>query len=343
MTHVVILGAGIIGLSCAYELLSYPHHRYRVTIVAEDYTPNTTSDGAGGIWFPYKAEPLNRVIELANRSKKRYFQQIERGEHTQCGLAKLDGYLYEHENSPSPNEEQAPWWKPCVEKADRLPQERLPTKVDAGWFVYDIPIISTPKYMKWLQSQIVQRGAKLIEGKVSSIKEVCSKFRLKNVKCVINCLGLGARQVVHDTKTFPIRGVVVRVIPSKEHPIKHFYFDDDNPEGIIYVIPRDDYVVLGGTADKDNWTLSPTVNEVQGILNRCVKLVPSLIFATFHSVWTGLRPGRTELRLEHDPSFKEFVVIHNYGHGGSGWTTCWGCAEEVLKLIQQHLPITPRL
>jgi hypothetical protein len=151
-------------------------------------------------------------------------------------------YWYEHGDETTFQEENL-WWKPCVEKTERLPREQLPFGIDAGWFVYDIPIISTQTYMKWLQnqvdylfhsccessilidkeSQIVSKGARLIEGKITSVEDVISKFKLKDVKCVINCLGLGARDVVHDSNTFPIRGVVVRVIPDK---VLSFHFSN---------------------------------------------------------------------------------------------------------------------
>jgi D-amino-acid oxidase len=41
-----------------------------------------------------------------------------------------------------------------------------------------------------------------------------------------------------------------------------------------------------------------------------------------------LRPYRPEVRLERDGR-----VIHNYGHGGSGFTLCRGCAEDVVALV----------
>jgi D-amino-acid oxidase len=42
----------------------------------------------------------------------------------------------------------------------------------------------------------------------------------------------------------------------------------------------------------------------------------------------GLRPYRHVVRLE-----RENRVIHNYGHGGAGFTLCFGCAQDVAKLI----------
>jgi D-amino-acid oxidase len=47
--------------------------------------------------------------------------------------------------------------------------------------------------------------------------------------------------------------------------------------------------------------------------------------------WAGLRPYRNEVRVE-----REGNIIHNYGHGGSGFTLAWGCANEVLRLIGHH-------
>lgn len=52
MVKVVIIGAGIMGLSTAY-LLKKSHTEVEVTIIAKSFSPNTTSDGAAGFWEPY--------------------------------------------------------------------------------------------------------------------------------------------------------------------------------------------------------------------------------------------------------------------------------------------------
>ena len=54
--------------------------------------------------------------------------------------------------------------------------------------------------------------------------------------------------------------------------------------------------------------------------------------------WVGLRPFRSDIRLELE-MVNGKPVIHNYGHGGSGVTTFWGCAKDVLTLFQ-NIPNT---
>ena len=47
----------------------------------------------------------------------------------------------------------------------------------------------------------------------------------------------------------------------------------------------------------------------------------------------GLRPFRKSgVRLEKEKLGDGRTVIHNYGHGGSGFTLSWGCAEEVVEV-----------
>jgi D-amino-acid oxidase len=47
----------------------------------------------------------------------------------------------------------------------------------------------------------------------------------------------------------------------------------------------------------------------------------------------GLRPfRRSGVRLERDQLRDGRTVVHNYGHGGAGFTLSWGCAREVLEL-----------
>jgi D-amino-acid oxidase len=47
--------------------------------------------------------------------------------------------------------------------------------------------------------------------------------------------------------------------------------------------------------------------------------------------WAGLRPFRNLVRLE-----KEGNIIHNYGHGGSGFTLSFGCAKQILQILQNE-------
>ncbi len=43
------------------------------------------------------------------------------------------------------------------------------------------------------------------------------------------------------------------------------------------------------------------------------------------------RPAGPRLEVER---FGKKTVIHNYGHGGSGWSLSWGCAEEAVALAR---------
>lgn len=95
------------------------------------------------------------------------------------------------------------------------------------------------------------------------------------------------------------------------------------------MIPRSVDCVLGTTAEDHNWDPSVNEPETREILERCTSLEPALKGTRILGARAGLRPGRSSVRLE-----REGRVIHNYGHGGSGFTLSWGCAEEVRELAR---------
>jgi D-amino-acid oxidase len=89
--------------------------------------------------------------------------------------------------------------------------------------------------------------------------------------------------------------------------------------------------VLGGTDVRGDASLEPSPQESDAIVERCARLVPALRTAERAGVAVGLRPGRAEVRLEAE-RLDGGVVVHDYGHGGSGVTLSWGCADEVSAL-----------
>ena len=93
-------------------------------------------------------------------------------------------------------------------------------------------------------------------------------------------------------------------------------------------------MILGGVAQEGNWSLEPTEEDRNFILEKCSKIIPDLKNAEIIEDIVGLRPGRTEVRLEKE-QISGKTIIHNYGHGGSGVTLSWGCAEEVVELANE--------
>jgi len=91
-------------------------------------------------------------------------------------------------------------------------------------------------------------------------------------------------------------------------------------------------VVLGGTHQEKDYNKNICPVDKRFITDGCRRLLPGLTHAQHLFDWVGLRPGRLELRLESERRGSK-LLIHNYGHGGSGVTLAWGCADDVLHLL----------
>ena len=92
--------------------------------------------------------------------------------------------------------------------------------------------------------------------------------------------------------------------------------------------------VLGGTAQIDDWGLEVRPEDDELILSKVEALWPDLDRSKIVGGTVGLRPSRSEVRLEVE-TISGRMVVHNYGHGGAGVTLSWGCADEVVSLVSQ--------
>lgn len=169
-------------------------------------------------------------------------------------------------------------------------------------------------------------------------RKVYSLHELGNYDVIVNCSALGSSTLMGDTQIHPIRGQVLKV----EAPwLKHFIRDGD---GKTYIFPGIHSVTIGGTRQVGDCRLEADQEDTQSILQRCIKLVPSLSKAKVLDTCVGLRPTRTSPRVEKDVlqlQGRTVPLVHNYGHGGWGVGLAWGTAVEATQLVRQCLNEMP--
>lgn len=205
-----------------------------------------------------------------------------------------------------------------------------PTAAYTHGFAYDTIIAEGRLYMRWLLAAIEGTGRGGVER-----RQVDSLAALSSYDAVLNCAGLGARELAPDPAMYAIRGHVVRVrAPWVRYHVEAGQTDESAP---AYIIPNADTVVLGGTKQKGDEHTVPRAADTAEILKRCCEVVPSLAAAPVVSEWVGLRPGRDGVRLEVERQAGGPLIVHNYGHGGSGLTLGWGCALEAAELTAAAL------
>ncbi len=316
MPEILILGSGVSGLSCGTVLLK---EGFKVTIWAKELPPHTTSDRAAAFWYPYLCSPHDKATVWAGNTL-RYLQQFVLGDPENGCATRTVTEVFDHHT-------ENPWWANAVEEWHRPSREELPPGYVDGYQTQAI-LMDTTKYMNWLLAQYSTLGGRLQQHEVKDISEAFASYDI-----VINCTGLGSRELFHDERVFPVRGQVVKI---KSNGFDQIITDDEGPNSLAVIIPRINDTVLGGTAQVNDWNLEINPQDTQDILRKAAKLSPLFNHVEIVGESVGLRPDRDEIRLELE-KYGTKVIIHNYGHGGSGFTLSWGCAQDVLRILTATL------
>ena len=177
--------------------------------------------------------------------------------------------------------------------------------------------------MPWLLQRTRELGGIIEQKEIKDLSEISAGI-------IVNCSGIGARELCSDMEVKPVRGQIIYI---EQDPGFGRY--DQQPETLTYTIPRRDCTVLGGTAQSDDWSLELRDSDREYILSKCEAVWPELDRSKIIGESVGLRPSRSEVRLEAQKTI-DALIIHNYGHGGAGVTLSWGCADEVLRIIQEE-------
>jgi D-amino-acid oxidase len=311
--NVTVVGCGVIGLTAAVRLREAG---LEVRIVTAALPLETTSSVAAALWLPYKAYPEDRVLAWG-RETFGVFEELTRV--PESGVSMREGVEIWRQEVPDP------WWASAVPGVRRCTSDELPPGYADG-HAFVAPVVEMPIYLGYLLDRFTGSGGQIEHRAVTSLDEV------EGGSVVVNCAGLGARDLVGDATMQPIRGQIVRV---RNPGLARFVLDEANPEGVTYVIPRSEDCILGGTAEDGEWSTEPDPRTAAAILERCAGLEPRLAGTEVLEHKVGLRPGRPEIRLEREDVAQGPPRVHSYGHGGSGVTLSWGCAEDTLALVRQ--------
>lgn len=352
-THVVVLGAGVLGLTDAFELRE---RGYRVTILARDlpqdsFSQTFASPWAGANWCSFATltdTPAQRRDEITFRKWLKLHTQLPPEVMAMVEFTDI---------SPHKREAKDVWFSKLTPEFEVLPNG---DGKGAHAVRYKSFTISVPLYTRWLVSELTSSKPTLLDARKAGppvqIRRCSTLTSLSAIRSlvpsctlIVNATGVGAGDLtdVRDPNVYPIRGQTVLVnVPSFKHPQNGARCVMKLGTPANYVIPRarSGQVILGGSFDIRQSSTTPDKVLAETILQKCAELVPEIvpegktwkeIEVISHNV--GLRPAReggARVELEEKNGL---MVVHSYGIGPAGYQASFGIAKEVADLVDKAL------
>lgn len=246
-SRVAVLGAGAVGLATTRLL---QERGVEVTIYAKALPPETTSNIAGGQWFPASVfEPshatpefLAQFVEAARFAYRRY--QLMVGDY--YGIRWYPNYYLSDQpfGDTGLSGKQGPI-------ADLLPELRdLGPNEHPFPFPYarqiDTMFIQPSIYLETMLREVRVAGAAVLVKEMHDLREIAALPQ----PVIVNCTGLGAKALFNDQELTPVKGQLTVLLPQPEIDYATI------PPG-LYMFPRRDGILLGGTFERGVWDLEP--------------------------------------------------------------------------------------
>ncbi|KKY16047.1 putative d-amino acid [Phaeomoniella chlamydospora] len=350
--HIVVLGAGVIGLQTALTLLS---HGYRVTIVSSSWPgalddPHYTSMFSGAQWRSNPALTDQQQIAWDRTTLLHWRDLIANAAANSTGSSlglEVRQAKFFWDSLPTHPPSQEHWWssnEPFVPICVIEPEDCIKRGFKAG-FAYETVAVNPILYCSWLLQQCeahnVQKRTLRLGNLQTAFEERVTGTR--EAHAVVNCAGLDAGILVGDETCFPTGGQTV-LVRGQAHQIvtRRNELSGDPWEALVIPRPGENVTMLGGCKRAGNWNTEPDNEITETILERCKLLAPELLNEKGNfdivAVRVGLRPSRKGgPRVEVEELENGKFAVHNYGHHSAGFEGSVGAAEAVAKLIANRL------
>ena len=250
-----VIGAGAVGLATARLMQD---RGWDVTIYSKALPPNTTSNIAGGQWSPtsvydeeYLTPEFEAQFEQAMRHAFRYYQNLVGPRY---GVRWISNYSI---TSQAPSSDSINDKYP-----DMYPQlmtlSRGQHPFDADYVRhYSTMLVEPAVYLPAMLQDYYGAGGNIV------IREFMDRGDVLTLTepVIINCSGLGSRTLFEDAEMIPIKGQLTFLLPQSE--VNYMIIGNDS----LYMFPRSDGILLGGTFERNQWSLEPDPVETSRIID----------------------------------------------------------------------------
>jgi len=249
-----VIGAGAVGLSTARIL---QRNGWNVRIYASKLPPQTTSNIAAGQWSPFSVFSPDAVdaafrdqFNRAARLSYRYYQDLVGEEY---GVRWIDNYRVSNRPLQASSIER--------ELSDLYPGVR---DLGPGEHPFPAPyvrrfvsmLVETARYLRKMEEDVRRAGGSIVVREFRDRSEIAQLPE----PLVVNCTGLGARELFDDEQLVPVRGQLEVLLPQPE--VDYIALLGNG----LYMMPRSDGIILGGTFERGDWSLDPDADTSRRIL-----------------------------------------------------------------------------
>lgn len=358
---VVVAGAGVIGLSLAYELTHSPG--VRVVLVDRDEPGQASSWAGAGIVTPaapIALRPIDRLRELSGRTLAAWSERLKAetgidNEYVRCGALEL---ALTAEGLPGLERAAAEWRgqgvaiEPVPPGRVRELEPALAPNVAGAYLLPDEAQIRNPRHVAALVAACARRGVEVRTGTpVRGLAVVGGKDGSRVTGLVTDGGTIEGDAVVVAAGAWsaalletigvslpvrPVRGQIALLAPPAPLLSRVIWI------GARYLVPRrGGHVLVGSTEEDAGFAAHPTAEGVRGLLDLAVRTAPGLAEVPFERAWAGLRPGSPDglPYLGPVPGHDNLYVAA--GHFRAGLELSAGTAVVLAQLLRGEAPEVP--
>jgi glycine/D-amino acid oxidase-like deaminating enzyme len=259
-----VLGCGVVGLTTARQL---QRRGFQVTIYAATVPPDTTSNmslagftpTSGLVSFDRRTAEwdaqFRRAVEIA-------YRQLQLLTGPKYGISWINNY------APTDNEPTSGGTNILLPDSVRTGMVVLGPGEHPFPFKYAIERpdmrIEPSIYLDALVADVVANGGRIVIRRFATPREIMALEE----PAIVNCTGLGAKEIFNDPELMPLKGQLIVLIPEEDVTYSTNGGVRESPPGVfVHMMPRRDGIVLGGTSERDVWTTEINESERKRVVD----------------------------------------------------------------------------